>query len=320
MKKNKSIKIVTFLFVAMFVTTTLVSNVFAQYISNTDKDDSAGIAQWGVVTSAKGSLFTQKDATGKNIIYPGDKSKDTGLTINISGTPQVNGVITATVKHQNIFLGAGQWGLMTKQEDMSSAKYKANTYYTLSSGKYVLDTSSVFTASKTYYMLENNVTVDTSGYWPVNFKLTGESSTGYVESDSNKTKTDTLDGVSGTIEAALFDSLFKANENLAYKYGLHNQSITWEWQNCTSDCSKGISVIEGESTPLCDNCKRDVILQNLIDQKNDPSIIVVLKDTTDTTGKTFKTPTAATEQGEYKDGNYNLYVSFNLKVIASQED
>jgi hypothetical protein len=318
MGENKAIKLVAFLLVATLITTSVVSEVFAKYTSRTDSGNMARAAQYGIIVSAEGKLFNQQDESGNQVINVGDKSPGNGLTLALNGVAEVNGEISFSVDYQNIFLGSGDWGIIITAENVAAENYVAGTYYVLEGDTYKKEENdATFDPGKTYYLLKNEVSIATSGYWPVVFKMTGTGPVGYVENEATATKVNTLEGVVNTLSGALDSKkTFIAAENLS-NIGLISQSIMWEWNNCRSNCDKNeINIVDGEITSVCDVCKADTILQNLLLENNAGTIHVVKKDS----AMSYKVPTAATSAGGYTDGDYNLYAAFNFNLAVRQTD
>lgn len=177
-------------------------------------------------------------------------------------------------------------------------------YYKLSGGVYTAVDSGSLTAGTTYYVMKNQVTL-AKDYWPVVFKMTGDGSVGYVPGDTEGMNTNTLKGIADTLKGVLGEKKqFKANTDLS-AYGLKNQTITWQWSNCTSGCSKdAITITSGESGTVCDICKYDTILQSLMAQSGP-----VVKKAAD---GSYKAPVASTD--------YCLNVDFGLKMSVNQVD
>lgn len=153
--KTKSIYRLAYgLFVAVLLTSSIVSNTFAKYVTSNTANDTARVAKWGVVIEHSGSLFSNaylEQANGntptvwssdyknngktitvstatsseENIIAPGTKSSDEGLKFKISGKPEVATKIefTADEDNEDIFLNHGSYGYMNTvltHEDYSS--------------------------------------------------------------------------------------------------------------------------------------------------------------------------------------------------------
>ena len=121
MKKNKMMRIASVLLVAVLLSTSIISGTFAKYVTEASSTNSARVAKFGVVLAANGNLFSKTytkdatDATGDtdgftvkseaNVVAPGTKN-DTGLTLSVTGTPEVDVKLTVAVAegYKEVFL------------------------------------------------------------------------------------------------------------------------------------------------------------------------------------------------------------------------
>lgn len=102
MKKTKLMRAALLLLVLTLITSCFVGGTFAKYVTKGDSTDTARVAKWGVVITAKGDTFAKEYATDtgnvadaiKNsvvsedkVVAPGTKGKMEGITI--TGTPEV---------------------------------------------------------------------------------------------------------------------------------------------------------------------------------------------------------------------------------------
>lgn len=132
MKKNKMMRLASWLLVLTLLTTCIISGTFAKYVTSDDAEDTARVAKWGVTTTISGALFGEHynafsvddksgleaatsnqiyteytgsvdsinqgiptEGDGGNIVAPGTKSEN--MIINISGTPEVEGKVDVEV-------------------------------------------------------------------------------------------------------------------------------------------------------------------------------------------------------------------------------
>lgn len=128
MKKNKMMRLASWLLVLTLLTTCIISGTFAKYVTSDDAEDTARVAKWGVTTTISGALFGEHynklseeeksnqisadytgsvdgctqigadkddDERGNNIVAPGTKSD--AMKISISGRPEVSGKIDVEV-------------------------------------------------------------------------------------------------------------------------------------------------------------------------------------------------------------------------------
>jgi hypothetical protein len=98
----------------------LVGGTYAQYKTSEDKSDSATVAKFGVSITPSGSLFattyTATDTTAEgitnsvassgsgNVVAPGTSSPEGGLTIALSGKPEVAVKVEAVVEYTDVKL------------------------------------------------------------------------------------------------------------------------------------------------------------------------------------------------------------------------
>lgn len=157
MKKNKMMRLASWLLVLTLLTTCIISGTFAKYVTSDDAEDTARVAKWGVTTTISGALFGEHynafseaessnqisadytgsvDATdaltkdtGKHIVAPGTKSD--AMKISISGRPEVSGKIDVEVNvdtdaegntidsanYSDIWLADGEYGVMVNVTD-----------------------------------------------------------------------------------------------------------------------------------------------------------------------------------------------------------
>lgn len=152
MKKNKTMRVAGGLLIATMLTSSIVSGTYAKYVTSTTGSDTARVAKFGVVITADGSLFdtTYKkvedgNGPGKNaadtdktaltvtssdkVVAPGTKN-DEGLVFNITGTPEVDVIVSVRLNEKDeIFLAALDGlpdmttGITTDTFDNTSAYY-----------------------------------------------------------------------------------------------------------------------------------------------------------------------------------------------------
>ena len=108
MKKNKSMRAAGGLMIATMLTTSIVSGTYAKYVTSGTAKDTARVAKFGVEVTAEGSLFDKnyletantptdagtgisvKSENSDNLVAPGTKSDNNGLSFSITGTPEVD--------------------------------------------------------------------------------------------------------------------------------------------------------------------------------------------------------------------------------------
>ncbi len=330
MRKNKMMRAASALLVAVLLTTSTISGTFAKYVTETKASDAARVAKWGVELQVVGNLYGDSYGTenkivhnddktvavqsnntthaedGDDIVAPGTKN-DTGFTFSLKGTPEVDGKITSTMTVQNIFLGAGTFGVMVPVDDKiitseNYTEYKemTNLYYSADEVTFTKAENS-FTADVTYYTLEDDVTL-AAPYYPVVYKLEGGTTySGDYNVDTLKLLADKIaNGLgittssdpkvnSGKYDYSGSPKVFDSNTVLDTFINLDDQVITWAWAFSTSDNLD----------------KADTILGML--EKVTEGIVV--KKATDTT---YILPV------EYTD--YCIDTMFNLSITVEQTD
>ena len=146
MKKNKTMRIASVLLIAVLLTTCIISGTFAKYVTSGEVEDQARVAKFGVVVNGSGSLFaenywavdqdesnkpgdaetdhtteylkmTVESLNGDKLVAPGTKNADGGMTIGITGKPEVDVRITVdTEGFKDVFLG-----IKTELPDMTTS-------------------------------------------------------------------------------------------------------------------------------------------------------------------------------------------------------
>lgn len=142
MKKNKMMRLASVLLVAVLMTTSVISGTFAKYVTSDNAEDSARVAKFGVVVAANGSLFDDtyydnitaaddnKDkpsadvvagisvdsrTNGGDVVAPGTKSSDNGISFSVTGTPEVDVKLDVVVTNntEDVFLLGGFYDKVT---------------------------------------------------------------------------------------------------------------------------------------------------------------------------------------------------------------
>lgn len=305
MKKNKPMRAAGILLVATMLTTCLTAGTFAKYTTGDSAADSARVAKFGVVVNANGSLFgdayaattndgiinyteeatVKADTQGTKVVAPGTKN-DTGIGINITGTPEVSVQTTVTVADDNetIFLKAGDYGVMVQEGTIPETQFAANTYYTLAGGDYSL--AATWNADAVYYTMHDAVNV-ADDYYPVIFTLSGTGNTAY---SAGTTASDSMAGLSAVLTGTNVNKTFAPNTNLNVNtpngMGLNGSKITWAWAFEQNDGA-------------------DTILGDL--QAANAEGTVVKKS-----GSVYRAPSDGTD--------YNLDIKFGFSIAVDQVD
>lgn len=190
MKKNKMMRIASFLLVAVLLSTSVISGTFAKYVTSDSVADSARVAKFGVVVTATGSLFersyttadanaaTDGDTDGlsvvssneQDVVAPGTGNAN-GLDISVTGQPEVDVRVNFTFGEwdEDVFLAA-KTGLpdMTTGNATDTFANDAVYYpvvYTLTKGGQTVATGNLET-------IKNYITANYAGYYNANENLT----------------------------------------------------------------------------------------------------------------------------------------------------
>ncbi len=201
MKKNKMMRLASGLLVLVLLTTGIIGGTLAKYTTLNSASDTARVAKWGVTVGVSGNLFgkdynsnsakdnqdsivaatsTNVHATDKNVVAPGTENK-TGLTVEIAGTPEVAYKIeaetglTGAATVEDIFLAAGDWGVMVEAKGLNAAT-TITDYYTKNGDIYTKVTGDSYNDTQTYYKLIDTATVN-KAYYPIDWKVKEGNST-----------------------------------------------------------------------------------------------------------------------------------------------
>ncbi len=352
MKKINTNKMVALLAALCLMTSAFVGGTLAKYVTEGSAADTARVAKWGVVIATSGSLYSDayakandnvpavwdnQDTADKlsvvakteadNIVAPGTKSADTGLSFALTGAPEVDTKAYATIKAQDIYLAAGDYAIMTSvgkiaEEDEYDAKVTAGTLYTYNANTYTQVTSTdTYNSSADYYIISNAVNVNTA-YYPVKYTVAGTKA-----SETDKTANEladklmslfgttqetpsTADGVTTYEIKEANAALINANTDLATAIGSHK--ITWAWAF-------------GTVGTISEDDKKDTILGQMMSEDGitvDPAThgVTVVKD-----GAAYKTVSvdANTKLVTVNGGAApvaSLKTSFDIKITVAQQD
>lgn len=235
MKKNRTMRAAALLLALTLMTSCFVGGTFAKYTTSDSATDTARVAKWGVEVLASGNLFgtnynpnsaddsikdricvaTSNSVSAEtNVVAPGTKN-DEGLTVSISGTPEVSYETTVSnASATDIFLGAGHWGVMVKATGLNAASNVVGLY-TESSGTYTKVTAGPWTSGTTYYELHDYVQV-TEAYYPIVWTLKKDS--------DSPTQPATIAAAMGVMQSG-----FEAKDGNANVKSDLSYVLTWEW-------------------------------------------------------------------------------------------
>jgi len=363
MKKNKALRTASALLVMVLLTTSVIGSTFAKYVTSGSASDTARVAKWGVAITASGSLYSNAYArsnaangnlpaawtknnntlangisvataagTEGNIVAPGTKSYDNGLSFGISGKPEVAVTVKTTIEAEDIYLKAGTYGMLVPAVvgDTESLQkfvaangdrvygFKNHTYTKLS------DTSTYENGTK-YYVLTDKVTF-TKDYFPVKYTLTGSTDCVDVKAVeaaaalANAVKAGSNNTVTGSDAAykASYPSIsadFAANTDLgaetaAAGMGFGKENLKWEWAF--------------EDAAIADKDLKDTILGDLIAVRGaaaDPGYVVVAVDAGAVTALDVSdTEDDYTVKGKNGAVVANLRTQFAINIEVTQLD
>lgn len=241
MKKNKMMRIASFLLVAVLLSTSVISGTFAKYVTSDSVEDSARVAKFGVVVTASGSLFDKtyfaadtntpggdtwdenldgdpKDLTTltvestANVVAPGTKN-DNGMTIVVTGTPEVDVKVDVVVSNfVDVYLKG------TNLPDMTTG-----------------------TAGDKFDVAAPG------GYYPVKYTLKQTKTVNGEAQESTLVNGGTIKEVASALEG--LSARYDANTDLAAAVG--TLTLTWAWDY-------------GEFDGVSNNDKADTLLGDIV--------------------------------------------------------
>lgn len=346
MKKNKMMRLASFLLVAVLLTTSVISGTFAKYVTEDKIDDTGRVAIFGVEITTKGSLFeetyvdvskgnipgdsdgatggtlTVKSKTADNnnlteyVVAPGTKSDEDGLEFSVSGTPEVSVNVSMTVdasKASDIWLGAG------------------NNLPNMTNGK-VFDEETEGWNSRRADVVFNNG----AAYFPIKYTLWHKTSTtpyAAVEGCSGVS----LEKIVSKLDELSKDSstTYAPGTNLAEKFGSYKITWVWEFDDAGSTGSH-----DKQDTLLgdlaSDNYNSTAIVSDAVKALAKASkgpggsdVNVDLRETTydgsENQRKTSAQPSGAEEGSGDRDGivsliYYNLKAALEVTITVTQVD
>lgn len=308
MKKNTMMRLASFLLIAVLITTSTISGTYAKYVTSDSASDTARVAKWGVTVLASGSLFGENyvpnSATGNkdaisatiqhsvdvdvpgssDIVAPGTKNEN-GLVLAIKGDPEVAYSIAYATEGTNsdIWLSAGTYAVMVKTDKVTEDNC-VGYYYKNDAEQYVAATvDTEFGDVDQWYEKHDDATVaenkDGAGkYYPINWTVTKEGTTGTLEATQYRTIEDVATALSDEFATT---TTVAANTAIDDKYRL-----TWIWE-----------FDQGEDDA-------DTILGNLIGNDNSTSYQVV--------------KLSGGNYVDIEATDYSLNVAFGAKITVTQ--
>jgi hypothetical protein len=121
--KNRTTKVALILLALVLATTCIVGSTFARYITSEDIEDDGRVGRWGVEITTAGHLFAEQyqdyeltagdssitvqvanaATVEQNVVAPGTRN-DTGISLSLEGTPEVDVRVTINVETTDIVL------------------------------------------------------------------------------------------------------------------------------------------------------------------------------------------------------------------------
>lgn len=354
--KNNMLRMASAMLVLTLLTTGVIGGTFAKYVTVATASDTARVAKWGVVIEASGSLYSDAYATQTvapggdlpaswndksdnkkisvaagtekdNIVAPGTKSYENGLSFSVSGQPEVAVKVETAINAEDIFLKAGHYGVLAPINIGNEAELKnalsahPGYVYREDSGYKKVADDDIYVDGM-YYVLMNDVNFTAGAdYFPVQYTLKKTGAVDpYVEKGTAVKVAEELVKIVGTGVSANPDKIyqktytsssdFAANTDLAAAGSLANGSklgderIEWNWkiEDGDNDAAKA------------ETNKKDTILGYLIAAKETtpaPESFVVAVDDTD--GRATKLITAV-DADDYTVSNNDGTVVANLRT------
>jgi hypothetical protein len=322
MKKNKTMRAAGGLLVATLLSTSVVSGTFAKYVTSDKATDTARVAKFGVEVKSTGGLFAKtyktKTSSGgntpgsstdsnsatsmalsvvssdtKNVVAPGTKSEDTGLTFEVTGTPEVAVKVSFSIDEttlSDVWLGTGTYPNLTTS-DVYDGTYNA--------------TKDVFT-------IEAGASGTDNAYYPIKYTLTQtqKSSTG-----GDPTVTTTRGNLKAIITKlkAIEAKTYAPGTDLSTEVG--SFKLTWEWAYGDESSDTGNDTKDtflGYAAASADTISTTVTDVN--------TAISAYNTSNSASVSTLTTPTAATTGTTAEASKYNLNAAFNITISVTQVD
>ena len=216
MKKNKMMRIASFLLVAVLMSTCAISGTFAKYVTSDDATDSARVAKWGVsVDITTTGLFKESYGTNASPVPKDEGGTDISVSVNGNSeevvAPGTSGAFTFYITGTpetavNVNVDFGELTMITLPAD----KVDSNAiYYPI---KWTLKRADTDAATKT----------DVTGCTNVSLQEIEN----YFVANSN--------GLNGN---------YAANTNLATTFGYYE--LSWSWAFSTDDATDKLDTYLG---------------------------------------------------------------------------
>lgn len=241
MKKNKMMRIASFLLVAVLMSTSAISGTFAKYVTTASASDTARVAKWGIKMDSTGAstfVDTYQSGTPATDTVVGTDGDDVDTIVDDVVAPGTSGSTTYHVT-----------GAPETAYKVSFAASDLQDVY-LGIGHYDYDGS----ASGVTYDVGMSQVVSTE-YYPINYKITIESATTDIPAHFVPATASTYE----TLEAAM-----AALSGVVLSYDPNEEcgltvTISWEWEFDTDDGAAPTIPVVGHTS----NDAYDTILGDL---------------------------------------------------------
>ncbi len=301
MKKNRMLRMASALLVLTLLSTSVIGGTFAKYVTTDSGTDTARVAKFGVVATVSGDLFgyAYKNVANGNtivshddsnatvnsdgvdngkIVAPGTVNK-TGLSFSVAGKPEVSTKVkleTVTdddgkqYANSDIYLKAGNYGVMVKRDKSSVTDDNKTNYYSLNNDTYTKIGDSDTIPEKVYELCDSAEVSTGEVYYPLTWYVGDDVQA--ADSTNNKSGAQVaFETLRGKFKDGDNDKTFDPNTDLSdATKGLPAVTVGWEWKFEAGD---------DDAAKAANNAK-DTILGDMIAAAlaTDPSYTVVLKD------------------------------------------
>ena len=265
MKKNWTLRVAVLMVALTLITACFVSGTYAKYITSGSADDTARVAKFGVVVEADGGLFAPEYATDDttldekeaeivgeysvqastkdNLVAPGTKSDEEGLSFAVSGTPEVAVRIDYTIE-----IVAEGWNLPVEPAPAPTDEIVVTAEPTGEAAEATAEAIATAAAKETEEGKEEEVGEE---YFPIIFTVNGvQYKVGTEEPEVDDVDGPTVSKAKAGAEIKLYDNLealiagiqedvealsavYAANTDLSTVDA--SLSIGWEWPFYVSD-------------------------------------------------------------------------------------
>lgn len=280
MKKNKSMRLASYLLILTLITTSVIGGAFAKYITSDSAHDIARVAKFGVVATVSGDLFAPSytkgtDATANGVaqkwavnaesvavnstdgatvllVAPGTHSKD-GLTFTVKGTPEVSTQVTFGRAMTDTGIDANYYPATV---ELKSDTYgygvmvpytgtitddTVNNYFTKTGDNFTKVSSGSYESSATYYEYHDGTGAVAANYYPIVWKYSATNTL-----NSGKSVTEATDRDLKTVFTAI-QGAFNGETRMPNQDNGITATINWYWNFEDDDYSTTAS--DGTRTP-----------------------------------------------------------------------